>query len=88
MSHKDQETLLKELEQAHKLVKVGSEYKHYKNPDKLYKVIEIAILEASDEACVIYQAQYGDKLSFVRPLSSWLDTVEWSGQKVPRFTKI
>ena len=88
MVHKDQKTLAKELAKAHRLVEVGSEYIHYKSPDKTYKVTQLAVLEASDEICVIYQAQYGDNLSFVRPLSSWLDIVEWNDQKLPRFKKV
>lgn len=36
--------------------------------------------------CVIYEAQYGEKLAFVRPLKSWLQKVEWQGQIIDRLT--
>lgn len=48
----------------------------------------LGFLEATDELCVIYQAQYGEKLTFLRPLTIWLEKVEWEGKTVPRFTKI
>jgi hypothetical protein len=87
MAHKGEETLIAEIEKAKSLVSVGGFYTHYKNPDKQYKVTEIAILEATDELCVIYQAQYGEKLTFARPLASWLETIKWQNNLVPRFTK-
>jgi hypothetical protein len=88
MAHKKSSELSEILKQAKIDVSVGSMYSHYKNPDLLYKVTQIAVLEASDEPCVIYQAQYGPRFSFVRPVSSWLDKVEWQNQTVPRFTKV
>ncbi len=88
MAHKNEKSLLLELESAKSQVDVGGLYTHYKSSDKLYKVTQIAILEATDELCVIYQAQYDEKLSFVRPLASWLETVNWQGKTIPRFTKI
>lgn len=84
--HKTQGVLIKDLEQAAKLVKVGGQYLHYKNPDKAYKVIGLAIMEADETVCVIYHAQYGEKLIFVRPLTSWLDKVDWQGKTENRFT--
>lgn len=88
MAHKGEETLLAELEKAKSLVTVGGLYTHYKSSGKQYKVTQIAVLEATDELCVIYQAQYGEKLSFARPLASWLETIKWQNNLVPRFTKI
>lgn len=88
MAHKKPSELSEILKQAKIDVSVGSVYAHYKNPDLLYKVTQIAILEATDEPCVIYRAQYGPRFSFVRPVSSWLDKVEWQDQKVPRFAKV
>lgn len=86
--HKAQNILVKELADASGKVAVGGQYYHYKNPDKTYKVIDLAVMEADETVCVIYQAQYDGKLVFVRPLSSWLEKVEWQGKTVNRFTKI
>jgi hypothetical protein len=54
--HESQRKLLVKLQQAAKKVQVGGVYFHYKNPDKAYKVLNLAVTEADDEVCVIYQA--------------------------------
>ena len=84
--HKAQEELMKELDAAGEKVKIGSIYSHYKRPTETYKVLHLAITEANDTLCVVYQAQYGKKLIFTRPLTSWLEHVERNGQAVGRFT--
>ena len=84
--HKSHIKLLKELEDAAKLVKVGSLYYHYKKPQLNYKVIKLAITESDDSVCVIYESQYEDNLVFVRPLGSWLEKVSWKGKIIDRFT--
>jgi hypothetical protein len=81
-----QEELSSLLAEAAKQVTVGADYLHYKN--KRYKVLHLAIQESTNEVSVIYQATYGDKLIFARPLSSWIEAVELDNQKIPRFTKI
>lgn len=88
MPHKSQSALAKELQDAASKVTVGVCYTHYKQPENTYKVTGLAILEATDEPCVIYQAEYGNNITFVRPLKSWLENVEWQGKKVKRFTKV
>jgi hypothetical protein len=87
-THKEQLELRKEVEDAKYKVTVGARYWHYKGKDKVYEIIGLGFLEATDELCVIYQAQYGEKLTFLRPLTIWLEQVEWEGETVPRFTKI
>lgn len=84
--HKSQAALANELNTAKENVIVGGIYYHYKNPSDNYKVLNVAITEWDDKVCVIYEAQYGEKLIFVRPLESWLDQVEWQGKLVQRFT--
>lgn len=86
--HKSQTTLVNEIKIASQKVKVGGLYYHYKKPKDYYKVINIAITEWNDELCVIYEAQYGKKLIFVRPLDSWLEKVEWDGDVIDRFTLV
>ena len=73
MEHKDHAAIEKELESAHAKVKVGSTYRHHKDPTKLYRVTGIAVQEATDKICVIYRAEYNSKLVFVRDLDSWLE---------------
>ncbi len=87
-THREQVELAKEIEAAKSQVAIGSQYWHYKGRDKVYEVIGLGFIEANDELCVIYQAQYGERLTFLRPLTIWLEEVVWEGQTVPRFTKI
>jgi len=77
-----------QLDDASTKVKVGGLYHHYKKPDLSYKVLNVAYMEADMSLCVIYEAQYGEKLIFVRPLAVWLEKVEWQGKSIDRFTSI
>ncbi len=76
------------LRDSEKKVRVGGTYVHYRSPDKPYVVLHVALLEADEEPCVVYQALYGDRLIWVRSLSKFLDLVDSEGQKVPRFKEI
>ena len=87
-THKVQLELAREIEAAKAEVTVGAKYWHYKGRDKVYLVTDLAFLEANDELCVVYQSQYGENITFLRPLTVWLETVEWGGKTVPRFTKL
>lgn len=86
MAHKSHADLSHALEQAGKLVPVGARYSHYKNPSQLYTVIDHVIMEASDEVGIVYRAEYGGRITFVRSLVSWREEVEHEGQIVPRFS--
>ncbi len=86
--HKSQNELVNEINEAAKKVQISGKYYHYKNPDQLYKVLYVAVTEWNDELCVIYQAEYGEKIVFVRPLDSWLEEVEWNNKILKRFTQV
>lgn len=86
-SHTAQSKLAQEIDAARSKVTVGGSYGHYKNREKTYVVLGLGFFEATEELCVIYQAQYDEKLTFIRPLSSWLESVEWEGETVSRFRK-
>lgn len=88
MAHISETELTERLKKAAIQVGVGAFYTHYKNPDQHYKVLSIVISEANDEPCVIYEAQYGDHIAFVRPVASWLEEIEWNNKSVKRFTKV
>lgn len=87
-THVEQVLLAKQIEDAKSVITVGAEYWHYKGREKVYKVLGLGFIEANDELCVIYQAQYGERLTFLRPLTIWLEQVEWEGKTMPRFSKI
>jgi hypothetical protein len=88
MAHLSQEELSRRLIEAAALVEVGARYTHYKSSDKEYLVKSLAILEEDESVAVVYEGQYGAFASYVRPLLSWVETVEWEGKRVQRFTKI
>lgn len=81
-----QNELATRLAEAATKVQAGARYKHYKN--LTYKVLLIALREEDCEPCVIYQAEYGERLTFIRPVTSWLESVEIDGRSTQRFTKI
>lgn len=74
------------LAKAAEQVTVGARYMHYKRQS--YKVLALALREEDNEPCVVYQAEYGDHITFIRPVVNWVEEVEVDGQKVKRFTKI
>jgi hypothetical protein len=87
MHEKESQTdLSQKLVQATRQVTVGARYMHYKQLS--YVVQAVALREEDNEPCVIYKAEYGKNLTWIRPVSSWIENVELDGKKVQRFTKI
>ena len=60
-------------------------YEHYKGGR--YEVIGVGLLESTQEPVVIYKTLYKNELSelWVRPVSSFEETVDVNGEMVPRF---
>ena len=58
-------------------------YQHFRGA--LYKVLHIAQHSETEEELVVYQALYGDKGIWVRPLSMFTETVTRDGETQPRF---
>lgn len=86
-NHSSYESLEAKLADASMRVEVGAKYLHYKHPGDPYKVINLGLLEATEEVCVIYQ-NLENNVIWVRTIDKFLDTVEWNGQMVPRFAKL
>lgn len=86
MPHRTHQQLQQEIHEAQLLVQIGSEYIHYKYPNKRYRVLDIGIQEATEKVCVIYCDTTMSDIHFVRDLDSWLEIVELEGKKVNRFT--
>lgn len=61
-------------------------YRHFKG--KEYELICTATHSETLEPMVVYRALYGEFGIWVRPLSMWNETVEVSGQELPRFRYI
>jgi hypothetical protein len=88
MDHKPELELVRILQEAGAYIEIGTSYAHYKHPEFTYIVTGLVIWEATDEVAVLYEAQYGERIKFARALNIWLETVEWEGKTVPRFTKV
>lgn len=58
-------------------------YEHYKG--KYYEVLGVAKHSETEEELVVYRLLYGDFGLWVRPKKMFLEMVEVSGKKVPRF---
>lgn len=58
-------------------------YQHYKGP--LYRVLHLAQHSEEPQTLVIYQALYGEKGLWARPLTMFTEMVEHDDQQIPRF---
>ncbi len=81
-----QSQLAERLAYAAEHVTVGTRYAHYKQTT--YKVLGLGLREEDNEPCVIYQAEYGEHITFIRPLANWLEPVATDQGAVARFTKL
>ncbi|MDD3887575.1 MAG: DUF1653 domain-containing protein [Patescibacteria group bacterium] len=63
-------------------IKLG-QYQHYKG--KKYIVIGVAKNSETLEDLVIYQAQYGKKQIWARPIKMFLEKIVIKNNKFPRF---
>ncbi len=85
MAHSLLSDLQKQLQKALALVEVGGNYYHYQNDQKIYKVLNVAIQEATEKVWVIYQSIDNNQITWVRDLDKWLELVENNGTQVKRF---
>ena len=61
----------------------GATYQHYKGQE--YRVLHLAKNEIDETDVVVYQALYGDHKIWVRPITSFMETVMLNGEPLPRF---
>lgn len=59
-------------------------YKHYKRGDD-YTVIDIVFHSETEEALVLYRAEYGERQLWVRPLEMFVEIIDHGGKQIPRF---
>lgn len=67
-------------------IKTEGYYRHFKGG--LYRVLSTATHSETLEAYVVYQALYGERGIWVRPLDMFLSMKEHEGQLVERFAEI
>lgn len=73
-------------EEQQEQLKLGHRYRHYKGND--YLVLHLAKHSETEEEMVVYQALYGERGIWVRPLTMFLEYVELNGQRVRRFAAV
>ncbi|MFK8019429.1 MAG: DUF1653 domain-containing protein [Pseudomonadales bacterium] len=61
-------------------------YRHYKGPE--YEVLITARHSETEEELVVYQALYGERGYWVRPLAMFVETVNVDGKERRRFEQI
>lgn len=89
MGHTKYEELSKSLDNLKSKVFVGDRYRHYKHNQNFYKIIAIGFIESTEEPCVVYQAEYGDKLTWVRTEAEFFSkAIKEDGMEVDRFVKV
>lgn len=67
-------------------IKVNTKYKHFKGNE--YLVLYIAKHSETLEEIVVYQALYGERGIWVRPLEMFLENIERDGLMLNRFEEI
>ncbi len=71
------------MENTRTLPVPGDFYRHFKN--RMYQIVAIAYHSETEEAMVVYQAQYGEKKVWVRPLAMFMEEVDH--EKYPDVTQ-
>jgi len=61
-------------------------YEHYKG--NRYEVLGVGRHSETHEEMVVYRGLYGTNELWVRPLSLFLDKVEWKGKVISRFRMV
>jgi cyclomaltodextrinase / maltogenic alpha-amylase / neopullulanase len=61
-------------------------YEHYKG--NRYEVLGVGRHSETHEEMVIYRGLYGSNDYWIRPLNSFLETVDWEGEVIPRFKRV
>lgn len=86
--HLNESELAISLQESLKKIEIGEAYVSYKDPTKPYIVLHVGLWEETEEPSIVYQALYGEKLIWIRPLTKFLEPVEHGGEMVPRFRRL
>lgn len=74
------------MAESRREIKTGRKYRHYKGNE--YLVLHVARHSETLEDMVVYQALYGERGIWVRPLGMFLEGVTSGGKTVNRFDEI
>ncbi|WP_010246391.1 DUF1653 domain-containing protein [Acetivibrio cellulolyticus] len=72
--------------ESERCIKTGKRYRHFKGKD--YLVLYVAKHSETLEEMVVYQALYGERGIWVRPLEMFMGQKEVNGKLVNRFEEI
>jgi hypothetical protein len=78
--------VLKDFSPEAKSLQPNTTYEHYKGMQ--YKVLGIARHSETLEELVVYQALYGEKGIWVRPVTMFLEKMVINSELTPRFKKV
>lgn len=67
---------------------VGYNYYHYKNPAKIYQILDVGIDTNTDKPVVIYTDPNDSTIIWIRPVEQWNQLVPLEDSTVPRFQRI
>lgn len=67
-------------------IKAGKRYRHFKGNE--YLVLHLAKHSETLEELVVYQALYGERGIWVRPLTMFAEQIEQNGRFINRFEEI
>lgn len=70
-------------------IAVGDIYYHYKDlsASKPYKIITLAVDESTEKISIVYEAQYGEKIRWIRTLDNFTELVDDTTGQIPRFRR-
>jgi hypothetical protein len=90
MAHIPAEELFRMIDSAKQKVTVDGTYYHYKHPEQHYTLVDVIIIEATDEIGILYRAEYDllKGITFMRPIEDFLADVDVEGEVKPRFTLV
>ena len=92
MEKKSPSQLRQLIDQGKQQAPLWSKRVHYKHPESnfSYIIADIVIEEATGQAMVIYECYYAAAqwIRFARPITSFLETIEYEWKKVSRFQRI
>lgn len=89
MTRKNSQQLLSELDNLKQRINAGDKFYHYKHPDQFYHILAVGFIEDTETPCVVYEAGYGDKITWVRTEDEFFSKAKLEdGKEVDRFTKV
>lgn len=80
--HRTHEEILQELKTIR--VAPGQRYQHYKTHG-VYTVLDVVVLEATDQPAVVYASEDHPELKWVREYQDFIAVVDNNGHTEPRF---